>query len=70
MSAYSDWKTGCISDAEYRQACNEEARRERYYIERDMIKTACEEACRQCEMYEEDFGCTIGEDCMSCCALH
>lgn len=31
MSAYSDWKCGALSDDEYRDYCNWEARRDKYY---------------------------------------
>ena len=31
MSAYSDWKCGALSDQEYTDYCNWEARRDKYY---------------------------------------
>ena len=31
MSAYSEWKYGLITDAEYNSACREEEERDRYY---------------------------------------
>ena len=40
MSAYSDWKCGALSDNEYKDYCNWEARRDKYL---------------EAKMYEEDW---------------
>lgn len=35
MSAYSDWRVGALSDDEYRQECEYEARKDAYLAEKE-----------------------------------
>lgn len=60
MSAWSDMKVGAISESEYRQACEDEDRRDRARMEREMAEDAFNDFCKDCEHYENRVGCTVG----------
>ena len=64
MSSYSDWKCGALSDDEYRDECNHEARQDRFLEDKMYNETVsrCEgfDSCREC--IENGCGCDDPDD--------
>lgn len=67
MSIYSDYKSGAMSDDEYKFECGRENRKDKTFFERLMEEDACYERCQGCEMYDaETLECAAGENMLRC----
>jgi len=60
------YRTDNIDIEEYKFYVNRENEADRAYFNQMLYKDACYERCCQCELWDDEIGCSAGENIFNC----